>query len=309
MTLDLTYKNYFKFGFNQIPYSRRQAKSDVWFAEFGPAERPPGTFREECIETAKIIRSQTTQDLWLLFSGGIDSEVMLRAFVAADIPVHVAINRFAQDLNLHDISYAIAACEELSVPYRFFELDIVDFWKNKNVRYLTMSDCCWPRLTPTMWLMEQVPGYPVLGSGECFLKKVVPEGYIPGTSPYEPSDWLLYEREKISSWYRFLIAIKKPGCAGFFQYTPEIVLSYLRDPVVKALCSNEIIGKLSTRTSKHSIYNRHFPIRERRKYTGFEKVAELDKLYQAEARALFPYHDEVCTMTYDHVVHCLERNL
>lgn len=298
LILELTSNNHFEFGFNGVPFSRRQSVEDQWFARYGRAKRMPGTFKEECLTTARLIRASTSQDLWVLFSGGIDSEVTLRAFVDAGIKVKVAINRFAKDLNIHDLAYAVATCEALEVEYQFFNLDIEDFWRTKLLSYLQMTDCCWPRLTPTMWLMEQVPGYPILGSGECYLEKILPAGYIPGSSPYVTTEWVLFEREKIASWYRFLLAINKPGCAGFFQYTPEIILSYLEDPEVEALCRSEVFGKLSTRTSKHQIYTRHFALTERPKYTGFEKIADLDRYYQTVGKHHFPHHDGIFKTPY-----------
>lgn len=307
--LELTYKNHFKFGFNGVPFSRRSSAQDVWFAEFGPIERPPGSFKQECIATAKLIAERANAPLWLLFSGGIDSEVMLQSFVAAGVPFNVAINRFANNLNIHDVSYAVIACENLGVPYTIFDLDIEDFWRTKFLDYIHKSECCWPALTSTMWLMEQVPGYPVLGSGECFLEKVVPAGYIPGESPYEPSDWFLRERERIASWYRFLQTINKPGCAGFYQYTPEFILSFLQDPLIKDLTSSKIVGKLTTQSSKAKFYAQHFELLPRTKYSGFEKVNSLNLYYQDVARKHFPHHDQIQKMPYGDLVKHLRGNL
>ncbi len=301
-TLEMTNENHFEFGFNQIPFSFRKSPEDQWFARFGKCRRPVGSFYEECLHTARLIGQKTNDQIWVLFSGGIDSEVAVRSFHAAGVPFKVAINRFKFDLNIHDICYAIATCEDLCVEYKFFDLDLEQFWKTQGIEYSMKTGCSWPRLTPTMWLMDQVDGYPVLGSGECFLEKAISKDYVPGVSPYEPSPWYLFEREKIASWYRILQVINKPGCPGFFQYTPEIIYSYLVDPDVQALCRSQVVGKLSTGSSKHRIYSKFFPLKERPKYTGFEKVPDLDRYFQDLCVQLVPHSQQEVKIEYEGLV-------
>ena len=163
----------------------------------------------------------------------------LQAFAHAKIPVTAAILRFKNDLNIHDISWAVIACDALKIPYKFYDLDVLDFWRNGALEYATATYCISPQLLTTMWLIDQIKGYPVMGSGECLLVKEVPENYQPGVSPYEPSTWRLWEKEKIAAWYRHFIFRRREGCPGFFQYTPEIMLSYLEDPIVKDLVVNK----------------------------------------------------------------------
>lgn len=292
METTLSHKNHFKFGYNQIPFNFRISAMDKWWVSYGRCERPTFSFKDECLQTAKQIQADANQNVTVLFSGGADSEVALQSFLLANIPVRAAILRFKNDLNIHDISYAVIACEKLGVPYYFFDLDLIKFWENQLFEYANPTYCISPQLLTTMWLVDQVDEYPVLGSGECLLVKRIPNDYLPGISPYEDSEWDLYEKEKIAAWYRHFIVKNRNGCPGFFQYNPEIILSYLLDPFVQRLTDNQITGKLCTASSKLKIYQQHFDLIDRPKFSGFEKVQHEDSNFRKILTEAFPHAKE-----------------
>jgi hypothetical protein len=306
----LSHNNHFKFGYDGDWFSFRKNLDQKWQVQYGPCTKEPLDFYGECLRTAEVIRQDAgDQPITVLFSGGADSEVALRSFVDAKIPVTATILRFKNDLNIHDISYAVIACERLNVPYRIIDLDLLDFWLHHKMYYARPTYCISPHLLTTMWLVDQVKEYPVMGSGECLLVKDIPETYQPGISPYERSEWYLLEKEKIAAWYRHFMVRQRPGCPGFFQYTPEIILSYLRDPFVKALVEDQIPGKLSTESSKLKIYQYHFTLADRTKYTGFERVPEEDRLHRAELVNSFPGTGETAETSVTQLLKELAVNL
>lgn len=278
--INLSYQNHFKFGYNENPFTFRKKSQDKWWVQYGTCQRKTDSFRQECLNTAKLIRQQVIGEIVLLLSGGIDSEVVLQSFIQEKIPIKIAIMEFKDGLNAHDVYFARKHCDRYSIKPYIFSLDLLNFWENDLLNYAEPVYSPSPQLLPHMWLMDQVDGYPIMGSGECLLVKRRPDNYIPGTSPYEWDEWDLYEKEKIASWYRHLIVRNREGCAGFFQYNPEIILSYLLDPTVRKMTNCEFIGKLTSESSKHLIYSNHFNLEERDKYHGFEKVMDLDIKYR-----------------------------
>jgi hypothetical protein len=289
----LSHLNHFSFGYDGNKFNFRTSADQKWWVEYGRCSRRPENFRNECIETAKLIRKNASDSIYIMFSGGVDSEVVLRSFVEAGIKVSAAILRFKNDLNIHDTSWAVIACEELAVPYRFFELDLLDFWKNEAWEYANSTYCISPQLLPTMWLVDQIEGFPVMGNGECLLVKQKGHDYQPGISPYDNSEWEIWEKEKIAAWYRFFIVRNRNGSPGFFQYTPEVMLSYLLDPFVQRLIKNKIKGKLTTESSKVEIYQQHFPVLARPKYTGFERVQKEDAELRQLLKSKWSFADEI----------------
>jgi len=300
--LTLSHRNHFRFGYNGRWFNQRSGPEDEWAVAYGRCARPIGDWRAECIETARLIRSSTAQELWVLFSGGIDSEVVVQSLMFAQIPFKVAITCFQNDLNRHDARYAIKFCEVHQIPYRLLRLDIEDFFKSgEALEYATLTRCVQPQLLHTMWAMDQVEGYPILGSGECFLVRTEADQ----DKTYR---WVMFEKERIASWYRFLQFRGREGCAGFFQYTPEVMLAFLLDQGIRDLCANRLKGVSDSMPIKASIYRRYFLLEQRNKYHGFENVLYLDDALRPELERRFGEYNAVFRTEYSQLVSDLSHD-
>ncbi|MAV89811.1 MAG: hypothetical protein CL676_00205 [Bdellovibrionaceae bacterium] len=217
-------------------------------------------------------------------SGGIDSEIVALSFLAAKIKFKAVSIRFNDGLNRHDIQFAVDFTRKHKISHEIFDLNIVDFFASDEFLRLAHNSQCvtpqFPSLMKVMKIASLSNGYPVIGSGDCYLKK-------------ENNDWVLYEREKVASIYKFLIANRIQGCAGFFQYTPEIILAYLRDPIVEKLLQNQIPYKPSNYDLKSEIYSNYFEFESRPKFTGYEYLQNLDQKYRSTLKAKLPFCDEI----------------
>src|SRR4029078_13063354 len=107
---------------------------------------------------------------------------------------------------------------------------------------------------------------------ECYLVKRGKDYLVPLAEGADPNEWVMHEKEQVAGWYLHLLVQRRPGCAGFFQYTPEVMLSFLLDPTVVDLCNNRIEGPSNTADVKARIYGDYFLLEPRPKYTGFENV-------------------------------------
>lgn len=299
----LSHRSHFKFGYNGSWFSDRTTSTDEWCVSYGKCEWQPSDWRTECIRTARLIRDDTDRDLWVLFSGGLDSEVVVQSFLFAGIPINVAIARFAHQLNRHDMIYAIRFCEMHGVPYRCLDIDIAAFFGSGQAwGYAERTKCVQPQLLHTMWAMDQVQGYPILGSGECYLvRRAAEEGKAPDGSLL----WDMYEKERIASWYRHLMITERGGCAGFFQYNPENMLAFLRDPLVVDLCANRLPQHSSTMQLKEVVYRKYFLLERRKKYHGFENVMHLDDRLRPQLEEAFGAHNGVVRTAYPDLMEML----
>lgn len=289
-----TADNHFKFGYNKIWYIDRVGPKDKWSVEYGRAERPVQNFRIECIAAAsRIYEQREGLPIDILFSGGSDSEIVLRSFLELKIPMNVHIMRYDNYVNAHDWSYAYVICQNLNIKPIFHDLDLVKFWESGDcMQYADVSKCVSPQLLAHMWLMDQVDGIPVMGSGESYTARLD----ISGKRTVEFNEdnygrhtpWVLYEREKIASWYRYPMKKGRPAVPGFFQYSPELMLSFLTDDISLKLHANECVGKLSNKSSKFDIYRRYWPeLIDRKKWSGFETVLDFDRPLRQKLRSLY----------------------
>lgn len=306
MTLfDYTHQNHFKFGYRihdeyywMFP---TPASAEHEFAvAYGVCKQEPTDFKEECYRAARLIHESSDEIANIMFSGGNESEIVVRSFLAQGLPFRVSILKFKNNINLHDISFAVVFCEQRGIEYDIIELDIKQFLENDLYDYAERTKCPTPQLPSVMWLADQIDGLPILGSGEPYVAKVVPDDYVPGESPYEPSEWVFQEKEKIQSWYRHFLIQKRPAVPGFFQYTPELMYMFLDSPVVRELVENKRHGKLSTVSTKGETYRLWFDdMIPRPKFSGFEKLDEWDEVARENLTERYGAYDRVVSTEYN----------
>lgn len=288
---DYTQNNHFRFGFNGQLYSKKLSHHDSWWAEYGPGVKPAvGSFKQECLRAVDLIHNSTSETVCLLLSGGIDSEVMLRSFVEDGRSFSVLIVQFDDELNAFDTKYALQACSELGVKPVVRNLNILKFLASREAfRLAEVSQCHFPGFVAQMKMSEFSEGMPILGSGDCLLKKHLPEGYIPYVDDYPKSHWYLEEKEAAAGLFRYFMNSEIPAVPTFFQYTPELMLAYLQDPLVAKLVNDQFTHQMDSNHIKLSLYQKHFQLKERPKFTGYELmmpfVEQMARLYKAKSNS------------------------
>lgn len=295
---EYTLNNHFKFGYDNEWFIDRPNKNSKWSVQYGQCNRPIKNWREECKLAASIIYDKRQGlPIDILFSGGMDSEITLRSFLEIKVPFNVHFVDY-KGYNVYDKRWAIKICEFLKVKLNIHNLDIEKFWQSEEcLQIANLSKCVSPQLISQQWLMGQVDGIPILGAGECYTARTdisMQKKEVTENRNYTNVDWVLVEREKIASWYRYLISKNKPGIPGFFQYTPEMMLSFLEDPISEELHNNKRKGKLSNSTSKFDICFKYWPeLKKRFKKTGFEDLRDEDFILRKELMNLYEdYHYE-----------------
>lgn len=306
---EYTLKNHFRFGYDTNRwFCNRERPEDQFTAQFGRAEKKISSWREANIQACKAIRRHFDGPLWVLFSGGTDSEICIRSFFEAQIPIRVATLKFKNNLNTHDLQYVEKLKKQLGLDVTYFELDILDFFNSKEMYDIVDAiECVSPILACHLWLADQLDGVPIIAQGEPYLKKDIPSNYIAGESPYEKSPWRLVESERLCSLYKHFIFKNRPAVPGFFQYTPEQFYSYLTgNKILTDLVEDRVIGKLGTRTSKNDMAYQFYPeVEPRQKFTGFEYVENLHNLKRAELARRFPNSDQNYLIEYHELVRAL----
>jgi len=286
----LTFQNHFKFGYNGEYFNQRKSPKDLWNVEYGRCKRDPYNFRNECIKAAKLIREDNDKKIFILMSGGVDSEIVVRSFIDAGIPITSIIGRYNHDLNQHDIRYAIEFCKAYGVDFEIVDIDIYEFWRTKLQNYAAKTMCVSPQLPVIMYISDQVDGYTIIGSGETFLVR-----------DDDGQTWSLWEKEKIASWYRHYIVNNKEGAPGFFQYTPEIMLSYVTDTGIVDILEDPSYS--SSYYAKLNVYNKYWNLKQREIFTGFENYGKLDyQVYRPFLEKEFGDSDQIVKTEYNKLI-------
>jgi hypothetical protein len=111
--------------------------------------------------------NRQTKYVEVLYSGGLDSELVLLSCIKNSIPV-IAITLVIKIdgliINTHDLYYAEKFCRENGINHKLIELDACKFFQNgDHLAYLTPYYIIEPHVATHLWLVEQCSYFPILG--------------------------------------------------------------------------------------------------------------------------------------------------
>jgi hypothetical protein len=199
------------------------------------------------------------EPLDILFSGGIDSEIVLRVYKELKIPVNVFICRYENEYNYREFTHAIKICDSLSISPTIIDFNLERFIENEA--YDIWTKCYSPSSgwLPQIKIAELVDNIPVYCDGEPYWKR--------------QSDGIwMYELDEASRcWANYYCGINRSVITQWYEYSPEIILSHLHLPLIDNLINDRIYGKQSSFSSKAVIHQQYWDdIIIRPKLVGFE---------------------------------------
>lgn len=301
-----THENHFRYGYDGQWFVNRTNEEQVLTHTYGTVEKQLD-LRSAALRAAELIANSTRDQIFVTLSGGIDSEIVADSFLAVGADFTAAVMRFDDDLNSHDIAYAEKYCRENRIQIQYFDLNPAKFWFSKEaVRIACVAQCHVPAVVCTLWLIEQIPGFPVIGNGDPLVykpikgMKVTDTLRMPQSARYKDEPYVVRESEHILSWYKHMINLGIQGVPGFHQYTPEQVLAVLDHPLTHHYVQQNYYQ--TNEHLKHAIYEEAFPGKEKRyPCNGIEfladesakaKVYKLSRAYGFETTEdCIPYYD------------------
>ena len=113
------------------------------------------------------LSNRHTKYVEVLYSGGLDSELVLLSCLKNNIPV-IAITLVIKIdgliINTHDLYYAEKFCRENDIIHKLIELNANKFFQNgEHLKYLTPYYIIEPHVATHLWLIEQCDYFPIIG--------------------------------------------------------------------------------------------------------------------------------------------------
>lgn len=255
--IEITQNNHLKFEYD--------CNKPFW-VKFGHSTNPVLSFKEEVLKTVKCIIDKVDKPIWVCYSGGIDSEVIVRSFMELNHPIHILIIEYSEDMNKHDIVNAINFCEENNLKYKKITMDMKQFLvdlRNSEHPYRKYNNSATYRYMQIKMIEEisKRGGYPIIGSGEQKYETDSKNNLIIklGTDIFTPA--------------RYCIDNKINACPYFFWYRPELIHSFCIEPEVQMMYSENIKINSRAHNVKEMVYHKYWPnMKKRTKYHGYEMV-------------------------------------
>lgn len=289
-------------GYNKVPWTTRTELYDKFFINYGKIETRPVSFRQAAIDSATEISKRCkkiNKIPLILYSGSIDSELIVAAFITAEVEFVVGHMKYMPYYNQHETQYVHKFCGNYKLQLQEFEVDAIKYLQTAQ----TMLDAAADNA-------RQIELQFITTMTDTIKNKYYPVSNHPGVMLYrgdadlnEPSKWYWKDYEHLASFYFHCMRKQLEACPSFFHWSPEIILAFLLDPLIDDLVSNRIYGKISIRTSTLPLYLNAFPefnFETRPKYRGFEYMSkhlinEINKKLNAKT-----FYDRHSGQTYEY---------
>ena len=116
---------------------------------------------------ADHVAARQTKYVEVLYSGGVDSELVLHTCLVNNTPVRAITMRLLADntaINTHDLYYAERYCRSTGIEHKIVDLHVDKFFGNgDHLPYLEPYLNKESHVSTHLWLIEQCTGFPVIG--------------------------------------------------------------------------------------------------------------------------------------------------
>jgi hypothetical protein len=260
--------NWYKWWYGDVLFGR-QTGNLQWNTSYKCNDiRRVGSFKEEMLTAAR-----STMDHYsglkpcVYFSGGLDSELVLRSYIDIGADPIVNIFRFEDHINEYDVSYAIVICETLGVKYNVIDFNVKKFFENDAESVSDIAQIDRPRGLPQLKFLDYTEGFAVLGIGDPRWTRSVKDN----------TPWILLDQEHDTGWDKYILHKNMPAIAQWFKWTPELVLAYAElDWFKNLVINNKWTGREGVTSTKIIGYREAYPdLLHRDKKTGMEPIDSL----------------------------------
>jgi hypothetical protein len=272
---------------------------------------PFSWYSELNIATRKLIEDHGT-DLNVFYSGGADSELLVRMLLKHGAKPHLHIIQFADRLNEHEVHNAFEVCDELGLKAYVWHHDVMRYIKNEGYMDLaTKYQCSQLAYLTVLEYARQCTDYPVVMGGEIYLQKH--QQHANG-QVHAPTSWYyVYREDEDGVTYRYSYDTGHPIINEYFTYTPNLLYTWLTHPRIRSVANNEEPGKITLLSIKRPVYEQEigYKLAAQSKFHGYEALGWANVFVQRKMKEILPPM-EVCKYEYNQLVNdlsCTPRSL
>jgi hypothetical protein len=244
-------------GIEYGPKLRPNSEFDMIFKKV--INRPVKSYREELLLNTQLIADTFNGPFDLMFSGGLDSEIVLRCHKELGIPINVYIFKYENNYNHADVTQALKICNELSISPTVVDFNLQKFFENEAYDIWMKGYFFNGGKLPHMKMIEYMDNTPIMADG----------------NPYWIKDQGIWKYEVDEDCHAQSIYCKTIGrnmIADWYEYSPEVIISHMQTADMQNLINNVPTNEYKYFSElKHTLHKKLWPtINIREKRTGFE---------------------------------------
>lgn len=255
------------------------------------------SYYEESRVAAEKIWSNKQGEVYVMYSGGVDSEYVINVFLSCGMKVTPVIVTLSPGYNNHDTKYAFAFCESKNIKPVVVDIDFMAFIESG-----TLNDIVEQIRAPvyhtaaTCYAIGKLSGTVLLGFGEPDLSFVAPKRWNIKFFEYDYTLQTFFEQQRIC------------GTPFFNCYTKEMMCAFLaNDNVTSQIVLNNPNARHSNQGIKQRVYGeqRAFVMQPRPKFNGYEHVPkheELERIVAKNAKRMGVYTVDYMDFVHKHGV-------
>ena len=239
----------------------------------GGCTRTPMALRAELIRNSRCLY-RDFPDLTIFMSGGLDSEIALRSFLAAGIKPKLTTVKFVNNNNNYDIGPMLAMVERMGLKCDIIDFDPQAFFDSGECYDIANRYQSYSFYQQILLKVAEQFAAPMITIDELELEKMPSINWETGAYKFEWS--FLKKEDQDGVWRRFVDKTGIPALNNFYTYSPESMLAFLQEETVAKLIRDQIPGKLGWTSSKMKIYSSlGYQFRPRPKWHGMENYYHL----------------------------------
>lgn len=261
------FDNWMSYSFDVGPeYGPKTGPASVFNLHFkrGVTVKPM-TYLESLLYNARMIAENFPGPFDVLLSGGLDSEIVVRSFKEIGVTQRVHTIKLKNDYNIQDVLSAQRICNKIGVDLNIIEFDLESWFEHEAEAMYKRTYVPLVELLPRFAWFDYFDGTLVWGDGEPYWRRMAGGNYN------VKSHWAVVWDEDDWSNSVYAKQIGRTVIAEWYQYTPEITMTFHHEHHIKKLLNDEIYGKQSTWSSRTEVHRPLWPdIEHKPKLVGYE---------------------------------------
>lgn len=266
-----TENNWYKWYYNNSDFfANRTNPDEVFCSHLSTYTGPIHNFR---IEAAKAAAS--TLDHYpglkpiVFFSGGVDSEIILRSYLNIGSKPDVVVVRYENDYNKKDVDDAIEISKCLNIDIKIINMNLQRYFENEATKISDISQIDRPRMLPSLKYIDLIgEGLPIIGHSDV--------RWFQPKDPTYKKQWFGQCFEHDCGTDKYMRAQNRPAIYQWFKWTPGLMLSYTKMPWFQRLVQGGYPGEDEINNTKIIGYSELYgELLPRKKLTGFENIDDM----------------------------------